>query len=76
MQIKANASNPLEIGTSCLIVPLFQDEELSGTLARINQKLNGLVAQIMAEDGIKGAVGDSRVLYTQCSVAGGRVIVL
>lgn len=64
MQIQTKATAPLETETACLILPIFQGEELSGVVAELNGKFNGLVAQI-AEEGFKGAVGETRVLYTQ-----------
>ena len=76
MKFEIDGAAASEIKTSCLIVPFFQGEELADTAAQLNEKLDGLIAQIMAEDGFKGAVGDTRVLYTQGSVATSRVLLL
>ncbi|HEY0073462.1 MAG TPA: leucyl aminopeptidase [Abditibacteriaceae bacterium] len=76
MRFETRNNAPLEVETPCLIVPLFQGAELDGHAAELNEKLNGLVAQIIGEDGFKGTVGDTRVLYTQANVAAARVILL
>ena len=76
MRIETSAVAPLEFDTPCLVVPLFQGEELSGPAAALDEKLNGLIAQIIAEDGFKAALGDSRVLYTQGASAAPRTLLL
>ncbi len=75
MQIETKASKPLETETPCLLVPIFQGEDLSATAAELNEKLGGLVAQV-AEEGFKGSVGETRVLYTQGAIAAPRTILL
>ncbi len=75
MKIETDTTSPLEIKTHCLIVPVFQGEDISGTAAELNGKLNGLIAQVI-EDGFKGSVGDTRVLYTQGVLPAQRTILL
>ncbi len=76
MRIETSAQAPLEFETPCLVLPIFQGEEVSGPAADLNEKLGGLIAQIMAEDGFKAAPGDTRVLYTQGVIAAPRVLLL
>ena len=75
MKIETKASKPLETQTPCLLMPLYQGEDLSGAAAKLNEKLNGLLAQI-GEEGFKGAVGETRVLYTQGAIEAPRTILL
>ena len=65
MKLIVNATAPLEFETPCLVLPVWQGEELSGPAADLNEKLGDLIAQIVAEDGFKAAPGDTRTLYTQ-----------
>lgn len=76
MNIETSAQAPLESQIPCLVLPVFQGEDLSGDAATLNDKLNGLVAQIIAEDGFKGAVGDTRLVYTQGAIEAPRVLLL
>ena len=65
MNIQTSPVAALYFETPCLVVPIFQNGDLSGTAADLNEKLNGLVAQIIGEDGFKATPGDTRVIYTQ-----------
>ena len=65
MRIETSALAPLEFETPCLVLPVWQGEELSGPAVDLNEKLGGLIAQIVAEDGFKAAPGDTRTLYAQ-----------
>lgn len=76
MQIDAQSGAPLKIATPCLIVPIWQDEKLSGVAASLDKKLNRLIASVIADDGFKGSSGETRVLYTQDIIAAPRVILL
>jgi len=73
MTIDVQAAS-LDFQTPCLVVPVWQGEELAGIAAELNRKLNGLVAEIVAEDGFKGAAGETRVLYCNGAIAASRVI--
>ncbi|HEX8464092.1 MAG TPA: leucyl aminopeptidase [Abditibacterium sp.] len=63
MNIAVASAAPLEFSSSCLVLPLFPDESLSPLAAQLNQDLDGLIAEIIADDGFKAKVGESRVLY-------------
>ncbi len=64
MRIDVRTTAPLKTDTPCLVLPLWQDAKLDGAAARLNKSLNGLVAEVMTQDGFKAAAGDTRVLYT------------
>jgi len=76
MLIEAQSAPALEFATSCLVLPVWQDEELAGSAAALNEKLGGLAAAVIAEDGFKAASGDTRVLYTQGAAAASRTLLL
>lgn len=63
MKITASDAAPFELATPLLITPLFADD-LSGTAAELDAQLNGLIAEILAEDGFKAKAGESRLLHT------------
>lgn len=75
MKISVSGASPLDFSTSCLILPVWADGERSTSLQTLDQKLDGLISEILSGDGFKAKAGDSRVVY----VAGGaasRVILL
>ncbi|MDQ3815531.1 MAG: leucyl aminopeptidase [Armatimonadota bacterium] len=76
MQIDVQATAPLEFETPCLVVPLWQEEALSGLTAELNERLDGLIQSIITDDGFKGSNGETRVLYTQDKLKTSRVILL
>jgi len=75
MTIDVQATD-LDFQTPCLVVPIWQDEPLGGIAAELNEKLNGLVAEIQSDDGFKGAVGETRVLYTNGAIGPSRAILV
>lgn len=76
MLIDVQSGAPLQFTTPCLVVPVWQGEELSSVAAEVDAKLDGLVSAVLADDGYKGSTGESRVLYTQGTLAAARVVLL
>ncbi|MBV9865577.1 MAG: leucyl aminopeptidase [Abitibacteriaceae bacterium] len=76
MQIDVQATAPLRVSTPCLVIPIWQDTKLSGPAANLDKKLNRLISGVIAEDGYKGTVGETRVLYTQDTIPAPRVILM
>jgi len=75
MQIAVSSQNPLEVSSGALILPLFSGEELSGALAELDKSLDGLISDLIENDGFKAKSGEHRLVYTQ-SGASKRVILL
>ena len=63
MNILASNAPALETSTPCLLLPLWSDAPLSGLSAELNGQLDGLIEEIVAADGFKAKVGETRVLY-------------
>lgn len=60
-----------------LIVPIFQNEDLSqGLAAAIDRKLNGLLSELKASEEWQGKAGEINVLYKPASLKVGRLILL
>ncbi len=64
MNFEVQISDALELATPCLVVPVFQGEAFSDVAAQLDEKLGGLLSSIREEDGFKGTVGETKVLYT------------
>ncbi len=64
MNILASTSSALDFSTPCLLVPIWSDAPLSGFAADLNELLDGLISDIVENDGFKAKVGDTRTLYT------------
>ena len=64
MNILASAASPLDFSTPCLLVPIWSDAPLSGVAADLDGALDGLIADIIANDGFKAKPGETRTLYT------------
>jgi leucyl aminopeptidase len=78
VNIDVLSSAPLKFNTPCLVVPVWQGQKLDGVAARLNKSLNGLVDEVMAQDGFKATVGETRVLYTNTNdaIAAPRVLLV
>ena len=76
MKIEMRSSAPAKFQTPCLVVSLFQDEKLSGGAQKLNRALDGLLAEVMEQDGFKAATGETRVLHSGEKVAAPRLILL
>jgi leucyl aminopeptidase len=74
MNIELSSKNVLELETPCLVVPIWSGEELSDEAAALDEKLSGLVREVIAEDGFKGGAGETRVLYPAGAVAAQRLV--
>jgi len=75
MKIDVQTTKPLEFPTPCLILPIWQDEELAGVLSELNAKTDDLIVELNA-DGFKGKVGETRTLYTKSQIAAPRVVLV
>jgi leucyl aminopeptidase len=64
MQIVVSTQNPLEISSGVLILPLFSGEERSGALAQLDKSLDGLLSDLIENDGFKAKTGENRLVYT------------
>jgi leucyl aminopeptidase len=62
MELSISTQSPHEAETSCLIIPLWQDEPLAGIAADIDQSMDGLLSQFV-EDGFKRSMGEVRMVY-------------
>jgi leucyl aminopeptidase len=78
VKIDVRTTAPLKMQTPCLVVTLWQNAKLDGAAAKLNKSLNGLIAEVVADDGFQGSIGETRVLYTNQheGVATPRVILL
>jgi leucyl aminopeptidase len=75
MQITVSTLTPQEIETSCLIIPVWQDEALEGVAAQIDKSIDGLISQFI-EDGFKGSSGDVRIIYRAPEFTAERTIIV
>ena len=64
MNILASSASALDFSTPCLLVPLWSEAPLSGFAADLNDSLDGLISDILENDGFKAKVGETRTLYT------------
>ena len=64
MNILASDASALDFSTPCLLVPIWSDAPLSGLAADLDDALDGLISDIVANDGFKAKVGETRTLYT------------
>lgn len=64
MNISASDASALEFSTPCLLVPVWSDAHLSGVAADLDLSLDGLISDIIENDGFKAKVGETRTLYT------------
>jgi leucyl aminopeptidase len=56
-------TSPLEkLQSDCLIVGVYQNQELSASASRLNEHSQGLVAKVLARGDINGKLGDSVLL--------------
>ncbi|HEX8552131.1 MAG TPA: leucyl aminopeptidase [Abditibacteriaceae bacterium] len=73
MNIQLSTQSALETDVPCLVVPVWQNADISGVAEEINEKMNGLVTEVFG-DGFKGAAGETRVLYAGDAVGASRVM--
>ena len=64
MNILASDASPLDFSTPCLLVPVWSDAPLEGVAAELDENLDGLIFDIVENDGFKAKVGDTRTLHT------------
>ncbi len=64
MNILASDASALDFSTPCLLVPIWSDAPLEGAAADLDGALDGLISDILANDGFKAKLGETRTLYT------------
>ncbi len=64
MNILASTASALDFSTPCLLVPIWSDAPLSGLAADLDNALDGLITDIVENDGFKAKLGETRTLYT------------
>jgi len=64
VQFSLSFSRPLDLRASCLVLPVWSDEALSGIAAEFDSQLEGLLSEIVASDGFKAGLGDTRIVHT------------
>ena len=64
MNILASDASALDFSTPCLLVPIWSDAPLAGVAADLDKNLDGLISDIIENDGFKAKIGDTRTLYT------------
>jgi leucyl aminopeptidase len=75
MQIEVATAAPQELETSCLILGLWQEEPLADLALQIDENMDGLISQFIA-DGFKAGTGEVRMVYRAPEVAAERVILV
>ncbi len=75
MNIQVENAAPFEYSIPCLVVPVFQGA-LGGIAGELDAKLNGLVGEVMGEDGFKGKTGETFVLTTNAQIDAKRVVLV
>jgi leucyl aminopeptidase len=75
MELVVSTQSPRDLETSCLIIPLWQDEPLSGLAAEINESMDGLLSQFI-EDGFKRGAGEVRMVYHVPTLKAARAILV
>ncbi len=76
MRIEVRNDAPLQNATPCLVLPVFQGASLEGAALELNGLMNGLLEEIVAQDGFKGSAGDTRVIYPNGQSQANRVMLL
>jgi len=62
--------------TSCLLLPIWQDEALSASAVSVNDALDGMIDAAINEDGFDAKLGATKVLFTASAIKAQRVILL
>lgn len=75
MEIKISHESPRNVETPCLVLPLWQDEPLSGLAAEINESMDNLL-QHFVDDGFKRSAGEVRMVYHVPILKAARAIVV
>ena len=76
MNIAVQNTAPFEYSTSCLVVPIYQSETLADEVAQLDEKLGGIIAETMREDGFKGKVGETFVLRTNGQITARQLVLV
>ena len=74
MNILASAASALDFSTPCLLVPVWSDAPLSNLAADLNGALDGLLEDIIENDGFKAKAGETRTLYTPARAAARTIV--
>lgn len=63
MNFSVSLAAPLELQTPCLVLPVWSEDALPEAAAAFDEKLGGLLSQIVASDGFAAGVGETCVVY-------------
>ncbi|BCM90755.1 cytosol aminopeptidase [Abditibacteriota bacterium] len=63
MNFSVSLVAPLELQTPCLVLPVWSEDALPAAATAYDEKLGGLLAEIVASDGFSAGVGETRVVY-------------
>ncbi len=63
MNFSVSLAAPLELQTPCLVLPVWSEDALPEAAAAFDQKLGGLLSEIVASDGFSAGLGETRVVY-------------
>ncbi|RYX84524.1 leucyl aminopeptidase [bacterium] len=63
MNFLVSLTGPLELQTPCLVLPVWSEDALPEAAAAFDQKLNGLLSEIVASDGFAAGLGETCVVH-------------
>lgn len=76
MDIKAVAGRVESAAADAVIIDLFEDTELSGATAALDQALDGMISNLIEDGDFSGKSGQVAVLYTRGALPSKRVILV
>lgn len=76
MQYLAQASSPLTINVSCLIVGIYERRHLSMAAKQVDTASGGMIKSILSRGDIQGKQGEMLMLYDLPGIKAGRVMLL
>jgi len=76
MQFSVKTGEPQKRKTSCLVVPIFSNRELSPAAAALDENSEGQISQILKRGDIEGDEGQLLLLYSLPGIAAERVMLL
>lgn len=63
MNFSVSLEAPTALQTPCLVLPVWSGEELPSVAAAFDEKLDGLIGEMVASDGFGASAGETRVVY-------------
>lgn len=76
MDIVARSINPLTLKTDCLIIPVPENHKLSGTTAKIDEAIGGLISRRLKDKDISGKCGSSLLLHEPPGLSAKRLLLV